>query len=100
MIDLTKEEANALSSAIVNYHKWIARDIDQHVRNILGLQPQELSDAFAKLTLLRQYLQSSSLDKITSEFFPIFKAAIIYARRSLAFDIEKRSVVKLLNCKL
>lgn len=91
MIDLTKDEANALSSAIVNYYNWIAHDIDKPVRDILGLQPQELSDAFAKLTLLRQYLQSSSLDKITSEFLPTFKAAIIYARRSLAFDIERRS---------
>jgi diguanylate cyclase (GGDEF)-like protein len=91
MVELTTEESNALSGFISNYINWIVRDIETPVRNILGLEPQELSDTFAKLVLLRSYLDSSSLDKITSDLLPIFKAAIIYARRSLAFDIEKRS---------
>jgi diguanylate cyclase (GGDEF)-like protein len=91
MVELTREESNALSSSISNYIPWIDYNIVRPVHSILGLELPEVRDTLSKLVLLRNYLISMSLDKITPDFFPIFKAAIIYSRRSLAFDIEKRS---------
>lgn len=85
------EEPSELRSYVIKYNNWVANNIDKPVSTALGLRPQELEDTFAKLTRLIERLSHSPSEDIETELLPSLKAAIIYARRTKAFDREKRS---------
>ncbi len=87
----TGEERSVLRSYVINYHNWLARNVDAPVKHALGHQPQELVDIFTKLILLRNRLNTSTTVDLEPEFLPLLKTAIIHSRRTEAFDIEKRS---------
>lgn len=91
MANFTGEETSALRLYVVNYNNWLSENVNQPVMRALGLQPQELGDIFRKLPQLIALLSTSSSEEIGPDFLPLLKKAIIHARRSEAFDIEKRS---------
>jgi len=91
MTNFTGEEPSALRSYVGKYNNWLYENVDMPVKHALGLQPQELDDTFKKLSQLMAHLSTSPSEEIDSDFLPLLKKAIIHARRSEAFDIEKRS---------
>ena len=91
MTIFTGEEPSALRSCVMNYNNWLSENVNSPVMRVLGLQPQELGDTLTKLSRLITHLSMSPPKEIDSDFLPLLKKAIIHARRSMAFDIEKRS---------
>ncbi len=91
MTNFTGEEPSALHSYVVKYNNWLSENVAEPVRSALGLQPQELIDTFEKLSQLMAHLSTSPSEEIELDFLPLLKNAIIHARRSEAFDIERRS---------
>jgi diguanylate cyclase (GGDEF)-like protein len=73
------------------YYNWLSDNVVQPVRSALHLRPQELQDAFTKLDLLAARLRQPPPVEVEADLLPLLKRAIIHARRTLAFDVEKRS---------
>ena len=84
------EQAEILKSSVVYFNNWLFNSVDHHVRNALGIQPQELAATLSNLRLLTSNLSSPPFN-IESNLLPLLKKVIIFARRKEAFDIEKRS---------
>ena len=91
MINFTDKERSALRLYVIDYNNWLSENVGEPVRRVLGLQPQELGDTFEKLSHLITDLSTSPSQEIDSDFLPLLKKAIIYARRFVASDIERRS---------
>ena len=93
MPTFTGEEPSKLRYHVVLYYNWLSENVNQPIARALNLQPQELEDAFRKLTLLIDRLSQSPPAEVESDLLPLLKKAIIHARRTQAFDVERRSVL-------
>ena len=74
----------------VQYHNWVAENVDQPVFNALQVRPRELELLFKKLNKIEEILEHTPAD-IDSVLLPVLKTAVMHARRIQAFDIERRS---------
>lgn len=85
------EEQKELKSAVIRLNNWLCKNVDDPVKELLGIQPKQLSDIFNNLSLLIKNLSRVPSKNIEDRLLPLLKKAIIDKRQNQAFDVEKRS---------